>query len=256
MARSALRSLAAPALATLAALAVLVALGVWQLERRAWKENLIARITARAYGEAEPIPAAREWPRWSAEGDEYRRVRVTGTFLNEDEVPVHGLLSGGPGRPLQGYYLLAPLRLADGAVVIVNRGFVPTELRDPARRPASQPQADVTVTGLMRAPERHSWFLPENDPARNEWFVRDPAAVAAAKGLDRVAPFLLDADPAPNPGDWPKGGQTRLAIPNDHLQYALTWFGLALTLAGVFSAFAWRRLHPTPAELVRPEGRA
>jgi surfeit locus 1 family protein len=86
--------------------------------------------------------------------------------------------------------------------------------------------------------------------------VRDPAAVAAAKGLDRVAPFLLDADPAPNPGDWPKGGQTRLAIPNDHLQYALTWFGLALTLAGVFSAFAWRRLHPTPAELVRPEGRA
>lgn len=240
---SRLRSLWLPAVATLASLAVLIALGTWQLQRRAWKNDLIARIEARAFGEPGAIPPSSEWARWSPESDEYRRVRLVGTFLHHDEVPVHGLLSGQPGRPVQGYYLLTPVHLADGSAVIVNRGFVPSELRASASRPESQPQGEVTVAGLMRASERHGAFLPENDPAREEWFVRDVAEIAQARKLDRVAPFLVDADASPNPGAWPKGGQTRLAIPNDHLQYALTWFGLALTLAGVFSTFAWRRLH-------------
>ena len=106
----------------------------------------------------------------------------------------------------------------------------------------------------MRAPETRGAFMPENDPSRNQWFVRRPDEIAKAKGLTRVAPFLIDADPMPSPAGWPKGGQTRLSMSNDHLQYALTWFGLALTLAAVFAGFAWRRLHP-PAELVpaRPE---
>lgn len=246
-----LRSLVLPGLAALAALAILLALGTWQLQRRAWKQDLIGRIEARAYGTPTALPAEDEWPLWAAQAHEYRRVRVTGQLLYGREVPVHGLMSGAQrGQPLQGYYLLTPLRLSDGATVIVNRGFVPTELRDPARRPGSDPPGEVTVTGLLRGSEARGSFVPENDPARNEWFVRSVDDVARAKGLSRVAPFLVDADTVPNPSGWPKGGQSRLAIPNDHLQYALIWYGLALTLAGVFAAFAWRRLAGAPDALV------
>lgn len=245
------RPLVLPALATLAALAILVALGNWQLQRRAWKQELIGRIEARAYGAPAALVPEGEWPGWSAQAQEYRRVRVTGRFLHEHEVPVHGLMSGAQrGQPVQGYYLLTPLRLPDGAIVIVNRGFVPGELRDPARRPEPDPQGEVTVTGLVRASEARGWFVPENEPARNVWFVRNVDEIARAKGLSRVAPFLVDAEASPSPGAWPKGGQTRLAIPNDHLQYALTWYGLALTLAAVFGVFAWRRIRSRPGELV------
>lgn len=237
------RSLVLPGLAALVALAILIGLGAWQLQRKAWKENLISQIETRAHGEPGPIVPEAEWASWSAEQDEFRKVRVTGTFLHRFEAPVYGLAPGQRrGAPAQGYYLLTPLRLASGAIVVINRGFVPTELRDPASRPESQPEGEVTVTGLVRAPEERNVFTPDNDPARNRWFARDPQAIAAAHGLERVAPFLIDADAAPNTGGWPKGGQTPLDLPNNHLQYAFTWFGIALTLVGVFGAFAWRRL--------------
>ena len=238
------RALLAPGLAALVALAVLLGLGTWQLQRKTWKEGLIARIEARSHGAPGAILPEASWSRWRAEADEFRRVRVTGNFLHEREAPVHGLATGERGAPVQGFYLLTPLRLADGATVLVNRGFVPTELRDPASRPESQPHGEVTVTGLVRAPEARNWFTPEDVPAQNRWFARDPPTIAAAKGLDRAAPFYVEADATPNPGGWPRGGQTRLDLPNNHLQYALTWYGIALTLAGVFAAFAWRRLHP------------
>jgi surfeit locus 1 family protein len=128
--------------------------------------------------------------------------------------------------------------------VIVNRGFVPTELRDPASRPQSQPPGEATVTGLVRAPQARAWFIPQDVPSENRWFTRDPGAIAAAKDLDRTAPFYVEADATANPGGWPRGGQTRLDLPNNHLQYALTWYGLALALAVVFGAFARRRLNP------------
>lgn len=250
------RDLVVPAVATLIAFAVLVSLGTWQLQRKAWKDGIIARIEARAHGEPGALAPEASWPQWRAEDDEFRRVAMTGRFLADKEAPVHGLMSGQRGAPLQGYYLFTPLERPDGSIVIVNRGFVPTELRDPARRPdgpasGGPAPGEVTVTGLVRAPERRTWFVPENDPSRNEWFVRDVAEIARARGLERVAPFIVDADAAPNPGGWPKGGQTLLALPNAHLQYALTWFGLALTLVGVAGAWAWgrikgRRLVPPP----------
>lgn len=236
MKRPSARSLWLPAFATLAAFTVLTTLGAWQLQRKAWKEELIGKIEARAYGEPDPLPPPSEWAHWSAKRDEYRRVRVTGAFLHEDETTVHGLMSAQRGQPVQGFYVLTPLRLRDGSSVIVNRGFVPTELRGAVRRAEGQLRGEVTMTGLMRAPEQHRLFVPANDPARNEWFTRDVGEIARSKGLDRIAPFLIDADATPNPGGWPKGGQTRLVIPNDHLQYALTWFGLALTLLGVFAS--------------------
>ncbi len=244
------RSLILPGLATLIALGILIGLGTWQLQRRAWKENLLSQIETRAHGEPGSIVPESQWGAWNAEQDEFRKVRVTGTFLHSFETPVYGLAPGAePGMPAQGYYLVTPLKLGDGAIVMVNRGFVPTELKDPATRPQSQPPGEVTITGLVRAPEARNYFTPKDDPTRNVWFARDPEAIAKAHDLGRVAPFLIDADATPNPGGWPKGGLTLLKLPNNHLQYAVTWFGIALTLIGVFTAFAWRRLkEPEAAE--------
>jgi len=237
------RSLLIPGLATIIALALLVGLGTWQLQRKAWKESLIRQIETRAYGEPGSIAPESEWATWRADQDEFRKVRITGTFLHDLETPVYGLAPGTrQGAPLQGYYIITPLRLRTGAVVMVNRGFVPTELKNPATRPQGQPDGEVTVTGLVRAPEPRNLFTPNDDPTHNTWFARDPRAIAEARGLEPVAPFLIDADATPNPGGWPRGGQTQLTLPNNHLQYALTWYGIALTLVGVFGAFAWKRV--------------
>jgi surfeit locus 1 family protein len=242
------RSLILPGLATLVALAILFGLGTWQLQRKAWKEDLIRQIEARAYGEPGSLLPESEWATWRADQDEFRKVRVTGTFLHAMEAPVYGLSPGArQGAPIQGYYILTPLKLPTGAVVMVNRGFVPAELKDPATRPQGQPAGEVTITGLVRAPEGRNPFTPKDAPEKNLWFTRDPQAIARAHNLDRVAPFLIDADASPIPGGWPRGGQTPLNLPNNHLQYAFTWFGIALTLVGVFGAFAWRRLKGEPS---------
>jgi surfeit locus 1 family protein len=241
-----LRSLLAPGLATLIALAILLSLGVWQLERKAWKESLITQIETRAHGAPGDIVPEAQWPGWRATDDEFRHVRVTGTFLHDKEIAVHGLMSAQRGSPVQGFYIFTPLHLPGGAIIMVNRGFVPSELRDSASRMDTQPAGDVTVTGLVRAPDHRGWFLLDNRPERDEWFTRDITAMAHARGLERVAPFWIDADPVPTATGWPRPGQTRLAIPNNHLGYALTWFGLALTLVAVFGAWAWGRLRAQP----------
>ena len=238
-----LRHLLVPGLASLVALAILLGLGFWQLERKAWKEGLIDQIEIRAHGEPGAVVPEAQWPHWRAAEDEFHRVRLTGTFLRDKEVAVHGLLSGAQrGSPVQGFYLFTPLRLGSGAVVFVNRGFVPTELRDPSRRSDRTPDGEVTITGLVRAPDTASWFMPDNRPEGDDWFSRDLAAMARARDLERVAPFWIDLDSIPNATTWPRPGQTRLAIPNNHLGYAFTWFGIALTLVGVFGAWAWGRL--------------
>jgi len=238
-----LRSLVAPAVATLIALAFLVGLGTWQLQRKAWKEDLIARIEARSHGAAGEILPEVSWGEWRAGEDEFRRVRLSGTFLHHHEALVHGLAPGiRDGAPIQGFYVMTPLRLATGGLVMVNRGFIPTELRDPASRPQSRPEGEAAVTGLVRAPEMRGWFTPDDAPKDKRFFAKDPHAIAAAAGLAGVAPFYVDAEATQDPGGWPKGGQTRLSVQNNHLQYAITWFALAAALAGVFGAFAWRAL--------------
>jgi surfeit locus 1 family protein len=241
------RSLVLAAGLTLVGVAVLVALGLWQLERRQWKLDLLARIDARMAAPARDMAGEADWPGWNAADDEYRRIRLTGTFLHGKVAPVHGNSprDNRTGDVLQGFFVLTPLQLPGGAIVIVNRGFVPSEMRPPAAQAGTGAAlgADprVTVTGLMRAPQERGWFVPQDDATRDEWFTRDPGAVARAKGLARVAPFIVDADATPNPGGWPRGGLTVVNFPNNHLEYALTWFGLAAALAGVFTVFAWLR---------------
>ncbi|GLK78555.1 SURF1 family protein [Methylopila turkensis] len=229
--------------AALAAFALLVGLGLWQLQRLAWKEALVARIESRMAAEPTAPPAEAEWPGLDVDRWAYRRVRAEGTFDHAREARVYVALSeprGPAGGP--GYFILTPLVLADGSRVIVNRGFAPEPKADPATRAEGQPAGPVTVTGVLRTPEDRNPFTPADQPAKRLFFARDPVAIAAGLGLDRTAPFTIDADATPNPGGFPQGGETRVSFPNRHLEYALTWFGLAAALVGVFAAFAWRIL--------------
>lgn len=216
---------------------ILVALGTWQLERRAWKIGLIAQVESRVAAPARPLPPPAGWASLTRAGNEYAHVTVTGTFDHGRETLIYTVADGeGPSKG-PGFLVITPLRLTGGGTVLVNRGFVPDAARDPAARSAGQVAGAVTITGLLRFAEEASYFVPANDPARNGWYRRDPAQIAAARGLADVAPFLIDADGTPNPGGLPQGGGTRLAFPNRHLEYALTWYGLAAALVGVTAAY-------------------
>ncbi len=218
-----------PAIVCLAGVVGLVALGVWQLERRTWKLALIDRVEHRVHASPQPMPAAAAWPAISAANDEYRRVTVSGQFLHDREALVQAVTDDG-----RGFWVVTPLRTASGDVVLVNRGFVPPERRERATRGEGDPSAAVTVTGLLRMTEPKGAFLRTNDPASDRWYSRDVAAIAAARDLPQVAPFFIDADATPNPGGYPIGGLTVIAFSNNHLIYALTWFALAFMLAGAY----------------------
>jgi surfeit locus 1 family protein len=215
---------------------VLLALGTWQVERLQWKERLIAERHAAVTAPAIDLPRSLE----AARGMDYRHVRAAGSFLNDRELYLGA--TSPEGRP--GYHVVTPLRLADGAVLLVDRGFVPQEKRAPETRATGEIVGPTTVSGLLRLPldRKPYWFLPENSAERNYWFYVDPPAMAKAAKLDGVLPYYIDADAAPNPGGLPVGGQTRLDLPNDHLQYAITWYALAAGLLGVYIVFIRRRL--------------
>jgi len=212
------------------AFAGFIALGTWQVERRAWKLDLIARVDQRVHAPATTAPGRNEWPTVNAANDEYRHIRLAGTFLHDKETLVQASTKLGAG-----FWVLTPLRAADGTVVLVNRGFVPPEARERPARTAAEPQGETTVAGLLRLTEPKGGFLRTNDPAADRWFSRDVQAIAAARGLTNVAPYFVDAEAAPaQPGAatdtpaWPAAGLTVIAFPNSHLVYALTWYGLAL----------------------------
>ncbi len=237
-----------PAVMTFVGVIFLIGLGNWQMRRLAWKEGLIGAIAERAH--ADPVSLAAIEARAAEGGDpEYARVRIAGRLLNDHELYFYAFDEQlGPG-----YHVLTPLRRAEGRTVFVNRGFVPQDLRDPARRAPGQPAGDVSIVGLVRVPAPPGLFTPVNDPAKNVWYWYDLDAMAASalgSAEKPVVPFIVDAEaePAP-PGGFPKGGTTRLKLPNRHLEYALTWYGLAAALVAVFGAFAvtrWRQPGPPP----------
>ncbi|MCJ2013856.1 SURF1 family protein [Methylobacterium sp. J-076] len=219
----------------------LLGLGTWQVQRRAWKLDLIARTEARVHAPASPAPGPAEWGRIGP-GDAYRHVRLGGRFLHDRETLVQAVTEDGAG-----FWVLTPLRREDGSLVLVNRGFVPGDRKNPATREAGQVPGPVEVTGLLRLTEPGGAFLRTNDPAGGRWYSRDVAAIAAARGLSDVAPYFVDADAAPNPGGLPTGGLTVVAFPNSHLVYALTWYGLALMLAGFGLHRTFRRRGTRPS---------
>ena len=182
-----------------------------------------------------PAPPRAGWAAVSAQHDEYRRVTATGLFRHDKSVLVQAVTERGAG-----FWVLTPMVLPDETTVLVNRGFVPADRRDPAARLASELAAGpVTVTGLLRISEPGGGFLRANDPQSDRWFSRDVAAIASAKGLADVAPYFIDADATPNPGGLPIGGLTVVAFRNTHLVYALTWYALAAMSAA--AAFFVRR---------------
>lgn len=224
----------------LLALMLIVALGTimlgwWQIERRAWKHDLIAAVNARvdATPVAPPGPAA--WRSISAENDAYRRVRAIGVFDHDAEILVQAVTGKGPG-----FWVMTPLDTGRFTVWI-NRGFVPPEKRSVATRGQGNPSGPVTVTGLLRISEPGGGFLRRNDPNGGRWFSRDVAAMSDAKGLgSTAAPYFIDADAKANPGGYPLGGLTVIAFRDHHLIYAITWFALA----AMALAFAWKLRRP------------
>nr|WP_246548675.1 SURF1 family protein [Ancylobacter oerskovii] len=192
-------------------------LGAWQVQRLFWKLDLIERVEARIHADPAEAPAT------ASAADEYRRVRLAGHFLNDRETLVQAVTELGGG-----FWVLTPLVRDDGTTVLVNRGFVPPDRRDPASRAAGQVEAPVAVVGLLRLTEPGGGFLRHNDPAGERWYSRDVAAIAAARGLaGPVAPYFVDADATPVPGGMPVGGLTVVRFANNHFVYALTWFALA-----------------------------
>ncbi|MBX6321821.1 MAG: SURF1 family protein [Rhodospirillaceae bacterium] len=228
-----------PTVMALPAVLVMLALGTWQVQRLHWKTALIESRVARTTGPAVPFP-------FTAEGVdlkdlEFRRSRVTGRFDHDHEIHLLARsLTGGAG-----YQIITPLTVTQGphagTVVLVNRGWVPMERRDPATRAAGQVSGEVTVEGVIRLPGVQHWMVPDNAPDRNVWFWTDLPAMVRSLGIaGPVAPVFLEAGPAANPGGLPVGGQTRIDLPNDHLQYAITWYSLAVALAVIWFLYTRR----------------
>ena len=229
----------ATGIALAAALAVLLSLGTWQVERLFWKQALIADIEARRHATPAPLDGIAAMAAKGGDVD-YRTTAATGLFHHDKERHFFATHDGQPG-----FYVYTPLELADGAFLFVNRGFVPYERKEAKTRLAGEIAAGpVTVNGLARArlAEKPSTLVPDNDLAKNIFYWKDLDAMAATTGLpaDKVLPFFLDADATPNPGGLPVGGVTQVDLPNNHLQYAITWYGLALALVAVAGSLWWR----------------
>jgi surfeit locus 1 family protein len=233
-------------------MAVLIGLGTWQVERLHWKEGLLATIQQRmALPPVDLVTALKADPGLAQQ--EYRPVKVEGTFEHRFERHFLATYEGEPG-----FYVYTPLHLDDGDWLFVNRGFVPDDNKDPTTRQQGEVPGRVTVTGLLRAApaEKPSSMVPDNEPDKNIFFWKDLRAMAASSGLPADAPVLglfVDADKTPNPGGLPLGGVTIVDLPNNHLQYAITWYGLAAALAGVL--LVWLRRPARPDEEVRAQER-
>jgi surfeit locus 1 family protein len=240
------RGVLVPSLASATAFAVLISLGLWQLERKAWKERLIATIEERLSAPPVALPAPAAWPRLTAADDEFLRVAIRAEFLNDRAALVY--TSGSTLREASsgpGYWVFTPARLGDGALLMVNRGFVPDGKHDPATRAQGEIAGTVNMVGVLRWPEPPSLFTPAGDPTRNIWFSRDSNAIAAAKGVS-VAPFYMELESPDAPGGLPRAGRLQPNLPNNHFGYALTWLGLACVLIGVYATWLFGSWRKTP----------
>ena len=221
-----------PTLFTVPAVLVLLALGTWQVQRLFWKEALIAERQA---GLAAPVTP------WSEAADRlgelyWHRLSAQGRFLNDRELVLAARsMNGNPG-----YHIVAPFAIEGGPVLLVDRGWVPLDRKNPGTRSQGQPEGLVTVTGILRPGHQPNWLTPDNQPDKNFWFWIDiPAMARAVAAEDRaVMAAYLEADATPNSGGLPIGGQTRIDLPNDHLQYAITWYALAVALIVIYILYS------------------
>lgn len=236
------RSLLLPGVVAAAAFAVLIALGVWQLERKVWKENLIATLAERMSAAPSPLPPRAEWQSLAAASDEFRRIRMRAQLDPQREARVY---SGGAGLRDDvkgpGYFAFAPARLSDGSIVVVNRGHVDNHNPDASLKPIAVPDTAVEIVGVLRWPEPGGSFVTPHSERQDLWFVRDHRAMAARYGWGEVAPFYTEMESPTPAGGVPRPGKLTVKLRNDHLGYALTWFGLAAVLVGVFGLWVRSR---------------
>lgn len=208
----------------------LVALGVWQIQRLHWKLGLVAEMNSHLHLPPMSIDDALAL---SAEDVQYRHVALDGRFQNAREAFVYTTDAGG--NPV--YHVITPFRLDDGRVLLVDRGLIPLRLIDPESRAAGELSGEQHIVGVWRTPDAPGAFTPPPDLKHRIWYARDLAGIAAVDGIRPAAPVIVEADATPNPGGWPRGGQTIVALRNDHLQYAITWFLLAASLVVVYFAY-------------------
>jgi len=229
-----------PTLMTVPAVIIMLGLGVWQLQRLQWKTEIMARIAERTA----QAPANFEGGlSWDESKDEYLRVRLRGSFVHDKEL----YLAARSRNNNVGFHVITPLVLTNGMAVLVNRGWVPSERKDPATRPEGQIKGETDVTALVRLTQKQGMMQPDNDAAKNVWFYIDVEEMKKASGVATEIDYWFEADAAPNPGGFPIGGQTRITLVNDHLQYAVTWFVFAITLTVIFLIYSYRRRDPEPA---------
>ncbi|MBO0344078.1 SURF1 family protein [Roseibium sp. CAU 1637] len=214
-------------------IACLILLGNWQMRRLTWKNALVTAVETRAHGAPETAPTRDRWPTVSAETHAYLRVRATGRFLPNMDISVKAVTDLGPG-----YWIMSPLQRQNGEIIWINRGFLPPPRRD-LKNQAPRPTGKVTIIGLLRLSEPVGTLLQDNDPAQNHWFSRDVDAFSQDKGLAAPAPYFIDAERDASSADGPRGGLTKISFRNNHLQYALTWYAMALGLTAAIGYIIW-----------------
>ena len=225
-----------PTLFTVPALVVILALGFWQLQRLQEKLAVIEAFEARV-----TAPAVAPPPAGAPVAEiEFQRVSATGRYLVDKEV----LILGRPFDGNTGFHVVVPFALDDGRVILINRGWIPEKFGPLPRRPArlAPPRDSVTVNGLVHVVRPKGRFVPDNEPGRDMWFTITPSEIGAAKGLDAVATYYIDRlRPTPRDRQLPIGASTEVSVRNDHLQYAITWFSFAISLAVIYVLYHRRR---------------
>lgn len=228
------RSQLVPLLFIIASTLLLCGLGVWQLERLQWKNDLVARIE-----QAQRQPVLGGLPQLdtpvAADALAYRKVALTGRFL-------YGKTLHMAGRPkglgsLQGFYMVTPFQLEDdGRIVMVNRGFSPVN-KD------ARPEGAQTVTGVIRPPRGKRYFSPDNHPEKNVWFYEDITAMGDTTNLALI-PLVVEAIGERKAGIWPMPHDGQISLRNDHLYYAITWFSIAII--GIIMFIVYTRKPQSP----------
>lgn len=224
----------------LGALAVLIGLGNWQMQRLAWKEQIIEMTRARSA--SAPLPLEKVSALWDKDGDvDYVPVNLSGTYKHAQEIYYFNTNKG-----VSGWNVFTPLQQSNGNIVIINRGFVPDQLKAPQSRPDGLIKGEVKITGLARNPilEKPNSLIPDNEPQKRQFYWKDYTAISKLAGAGdnvAIAPFFVDAGKSDAFEGYPLGGTTRMSFPNNHLQYALTWYGLALALLAVGGVFLYSR---------------